>query len=300
MKNDLFKGVALVSIGAACYGLLATIVRLAYNEGYTTAEVTFSQSLIGVLALLVLNIFFKNKTKSSAKIGGDVSKNSALKLLLAGTSLGLTSTFYYFSVQTIPVSVAIVLLMQTIWMGVVVEAIREKRLPSKGKMFSVLAILFGTVLATNMLFDGMKSLALEGLLWGLAAACSYTVTLSSTNTIALELPLLKRTLLMLLGGLTMVSLIFASDLIGKFDPTIIWKYGLFLALFGTILPPILFNRGMPLIGVGLGSILSSIEIPVSVLMAYFILGEQVAGSQWFGILIILATVVVMNLPKKES
>lgn len=300
MKNDLFKGVALVSIGAACYGLLATIVRLAYNEGYTTAEVTFSQSLIGVLALLVLNILFKNKTKSSPKIGRDVSKNSALKLLLAGTSLGLTSTFYYFSVQTIPVSVAIVLLMQTIWMGVVVEAIREKRLPSKGKMFSVLAILFGTVLATNMLFDGMKSLALEGLLWGLAAACSYTVTLSSTNTIALELPLLKRTLLMLLGGLTMVSLIFASDLIGKFDPTIIWKYGLFLALFGTILPPILFNRGMPLIGVGLGSILSSIEIPVSVLMAYFILGEQVAGSQWFGILIILATVVVMNLPKKES
>jgi hypothetical protein len=37
--------------------------------------------------------------------------------MLAGTSLGMTSVFYYLTVKYIPVSIGIVLLMQTVWMG---------------------------------------------------------------------------------------------------------------------------------------------------------------------------------------
>jgi hypothetical protein len=36
-------------------------------------------------------------------------------LMLAGTSLGGTSLFYYIAVQYINVSIAIVLLMQSVW-----------------------------------------------------------------------------------------------------------------------------------------------------------------------------------------
>jgi hypothetical protein len=34
------KGVFLVAFGATSYGMLATFKKMAYNEGYTTAEVT--------------------------------------------------------------------------------------------------------------------------------------------------------------------------------------------------------------------------------------------------------------------
>ncbi len=80
-----------------------------------------------------------------------------------------------------------------------------------------------------------------------------------------------------------------------YDISVFWKWGLPLALFGTILPPILFNMGMPKTGVGLGSILISIEIPVSVCMAYFLLNEEVAGVQWIGILVIILSVVLINM-----
>jgi len=37
MKNNVLKGVFLVALGATSYGMLATFVKLAYKDGYTTA-----------------------------------------------------------------------------------------------------------------------------------------------------------------------------------------------------------------------------------------------------------------------
>ena len=70
-----------------------------------------------------------------------------------------------------------------------------------------------------------------------------------------------------------------------------------LALSGTILPPLLFNRGMPLTGVGLGAIVASVEIPVSIAMAQLLLGESVTFVQWVGVVLILFAVAFMNMGK---
>jgi len=34
-NNNVLKGVFLVGFGATSYGMLATFVKMAYNEGYT-------------------------------------------------------------------------------------------------------------------------------------------------------------------------------------------------------------------------------------------------------------------------
>ena len=36
-KNSVLKGVFFVTLGATSFGVLATFVKMAYNEGYTTA-----------------------------------------------------------------------------------------------------------------------------------------------------------------------------------------------------------------------------------------------------------------------
>lgn len=296
MNKKILRGSLLVALGAASYGLLATFVKLAYNEQYTIAEVTLSQFVLGIFGLLILNLFVKPKKKTEDQPSN--GKNIA-KLIFAGTSLGLTSTFYYLAVQLIPVSIGIVLLMQTVWMGVVLEMILNRKLPSKGKMVAVVLILSGTVLATNMLTN-THEINWTGIGWGLLAALSYTVSVFTTNKIAVGMHAFRRTFWMLIGGLTMVLIISLPSLMVKFDPSILWRWGIILALFGTILPPILFSLGMPITGLGLGAILSSVEIPVSVLMAYFLLHEEVNGYQWLGIVVILLTVIIMNLPRKKK
>lgn len=122
-QNNVLKGVFLVALGATTYGMLATFVKMAYAEGYTTAEVTTSQFVLGILGVLIINAF--QKVRNKEKTVKATSKNIA-SLMLAGTSLGMTSLFYYLAVKFIPVSIGIVLLMQTVWMGVLLEMILEK------------------------------------------------------------------------------------------------------------------------------------------------------------------------------
>jgi drug/metabolite transporter (DMT)-like permease len=91
-----------------------------------------------------------------------------------------------------------------------------------------------------------------------------------------------------------------TEHIHSFNYSIFPTYGLVLALFGTIIPPVLFNVGFPNAGLGLGSIVSSLELPVSVTMAFVLLGEKVFFIQWVGIVLILFAIVLMNLPSKKE
>ncbi|MDR6920496.1 MULTISPECIES: DMT family transporter [Chryseobacterium] len=317
-KKNILKGVLFVGIGASIYGMLATFVKMAYKDGFTTSEVTTSQFLLGLTGLLVLNFIqtITSKQKLSSPSGKEVRM-----LMLAGTSLGCTSLFYYIAVQYIDVSIAIVLLMQSVWFSVVVESFISKKLPNARKVISVIIVLAGTILATNLMNMEIE-LDWHGIFWGLMAAASYTLTMFTSNTLATHLPVFRKSIIMLCGGAVVVFafLFFAqigpmysdslksfylnftenTEHIHSFNYSIFWTYGFVLALFGTIIPPILFNVGFPNAGLGLGSIVSSLELPVSVTMAFVLLGEKVIFVQWIGIALILFAIVLMNLPSKQE
>lgn len=294
IENKVLKGVFLVAFGATSYGMLATFVKMAYNEGYTTAEVTTSQFILGILGILLINLLQKAKNKNR---GLKASKQNIVQLMLAGTSLGMTSIFYYLAVKYIPVSIGIVLLMQTVWMGVLLEMVLEKKIPSTQKIVSVVIVLIGTVLATNLIKNEVQ-LDWHGLMWGILAAASFTTTMFTANRVATNISSAQRSLYMLLGGAIIVFSFSLATQITPFNFDIFLKWGIVLALFGTIIPPMLMNAGFPLTGIGLGSIVSALELPVSVLMAYLLLNETVIFTQWLGISLIIIAIVLMNINRK--
>ena len=303
VKNSI-KGVVLVALGATSYGMLATFVKLAYKEGFTTAEVTSSQFIYGIIGILFINLFQRIKNNNSATKAN--SKN-ILHLMIAGTSMGMTSVFYYLAVKYIPVSIGIVLLMQTVWMGVLLEWFLDKKAPSLQKTLAVLVIIFGTGLAINILKIDFNDTTIDwtkGLFWGLLAAASFTTTMFTANKVALGISSAQRSLFMLLGGAIIVFSFGLFTQTTEFNFEIFTKWGIVLALFGTIIPPMLLNAGFPLTGIGLGSIVSSLELPVSVLMAYFLLNEELQFIQWIGILLIIIAIVIMNIqfnnPEKKK
>jgi drug/metabolite transporter (DMT)-like permease len=296
MNSSLYKGVFLVGLGATSYGMLATFVKLAYDEKYTTAEVTSSQFILGILGVLIISLFQRVTAKKKAI---QASKKDIFQLMLAGTSLGMTSVFYYLCVKYIDVSIAIVMLMQTVWMGVLLEWILDKQIPSTKKIFSVLLVLAGTILATNLL-NNSDTINYIGIFWGLLAAASFTTTMFTANRIATNISASQRSLFMLLGGAIIVFGFAIFTQVTPFNLSIFLKWGILLALFGTIIPPLLMNAGFPITGIGLGSIVSALELPVSVLMAYLILNETVIYSQWLGVVIILVAIVLMNINYKKK
>ena len=294
-NNNILKGVFLVGLGASSYGMLATFVKLAYKENFTTAEVTTAQFVYGIIGILLIMVLQKPKKKSEEL---KPTNKHIFQLMLAGTSLGLTSVFYYLCVRYINVSIAIVLLMQTVWMGVLLEWFLEKKAPSLQKIIAVGIVLLGTILATNIL-NNEVTIDWKGIVFGLLAAASFTTTMFTANKIAVGVNNAKRSLYMLLGGAIIIAIFALISQNTPFNFEIFYKWGILLALFGTIIPPILMNAGFPITGIGLGSIVSSLELPVSVSMAFFILNEKVVVWQWVGIILIIAAIVIMNLKWKK-
>lgn len=292
MNTKIIKGIFIVSMGAASYGVLAVMVKLGGQDGYSTGELTFSQSFIGLLLLLFFNMGL-NVAKPQVE-QRKIPVAQKWKLMLGGIPFGLTSSFYYLSLTYTSVSVCIVMLMQSVWIGSVIDFVINKNKPTPNKIIAIIIVLAGTILATN-LFSSDIDIDWRGIFWGLMAALSYSVSLLVSNNVATGYPPLSRSLYIIAGSATVVTLIWGYSLFNQFDPSVLWKWGIPIALFGTVLPPLLFTKGIPVIGVGLGSILASIELPVSVTMARIVLGEQINISQLLGIILILLAVVIMNI-----
>ncbi|HEX7673822.1 MAG TPA: DMT family transporter [Bdellovibrio sp.] len=303
-KASLLKGVLFILIGSSSYGMLSTFVKLSYKQGYTTAEVTGAQFVIGAFVVSLLALFLpKNAAKATF--------SDKWKLMVTGTTTGLTSVLYYVSVKYIAASIAVVLLMQSVWLGVVFESLFKKTWPTLDKVIAVVLVLVGTVLATNALDTASTQLDIRGFIFGILAAISFSGTMMSTGSVASHLPSVKRSQFMLFGG-GLVVLVFAfmtqlgpryfgieilsSDFIQNkpFEFSIFWTYGLFVAVFGTILPPIMLNKGFPITGVALGSIISSMELPFATLIAFALLGEHIGRVQLLGVGLILFSVFLLN------
>ncbi|MRI63071.1 DMT family transporter [Ornithobacterium rhinotracheale] len=289
MKN--YKASLLVGLGACSYGVLATTVKHANEMGIHTSILTVAQFLIGFLFLLVLGEITTRQNKNIQK----VDSKDKLQLFLWGISLGTTTIFYYLSLRYIPVSIAIIMLMQSIWMSVLIGGITQKKIPPKNTIIGALIVLGGTLLATNI-FDVKQSIDYRGVLLGLGAALSYSTNIFASSRVAVKANNILRSKYMVLGGLTFIVLFWNVETFYHISGQAIF-WGAVIALFGAILPPILFNIGVPKIGVGLGNIIASLEIPVSIISAVIVLGEPVKPIQWLGVLTILLAVVIINTPK---
>src|SRR5690554_4008462 len=272
--------------------MLTTFVKLAERDGVNIYEITLTEYIIGALGLFIADYLFHKR--ENKKTYPKPSTRNIRNLMLAGATMGSTTLLYYLTVQYVSVSVAIVLLMQSVWIGVLIDAVLNKIRPDRLKLFAVVVVLAGTVLATNLLLVDTQ-LDWRGIALGLLAAISYSITIFATNKIALNLSTTTRSKYMMLGALILVLIITTPFLIGNFNIRVLYTWGIFFGVFGALLPPLLLNYGMPKVNLGVGAIITSMELPVAVALAYFILNEKVTGFQLLGIALIIVAVIVMNL-----
>lgn len=295
MKNSYLVSGFLVAVGAASYGMLTTFVKLAEKKGYTIFEITMAEYIIGVIGLVLLDSLVKNR-KRPTKTYQPASRRNIRNLMLTGASMGVTTFVYYLSVKYISVSIAIVMLMQSVWIGVVFDAIFNKTKPGLLKILAVIVVLIGTLLATNIFFSEVV-LDWRGMALGFLAAISYSITILATNRVALDLAPTTRSKWMVIGAFVIVAVITLPVLIQHFKWDILYTWGIFFGFFGAVLPPILLNYAMPKINLGIGAIITSMELPVAVSLAYFLLNEKVNLYQWLGIILILIAIAGMNIRK---
>lgn len=282
----------LVFLGGGCYGILSTFVKLAYEAGYSVSEVTGGQFIFGTVLIWSLVLFTKKQK---------ITLRNLFTLLLSGLPLGLTGVFYYLALQTLSASLAIIFLFQFVWIGSLLEWIMYKKKPTKGMMVSIVILMIGSILAAGAFSHGGENVRVEGTVWGLLSAVSYTAFIYMSSSVAKDTPPVLKSALLATGGLMIVMIIFPPSYLLNVPVLMeVAPYGLFLGLFGVALPPLLFSIGMPYVGPGLGTILTSSELPVAVTLSSLILGENVSRFQWMGVGLILAGIVIGNRKTKRN
>lgn len=288
------KYVFIVTMGAMSFGMLSSFAKTAYGQGYNAAEVTFAQAFLGALILWSWVLIKWMRTRK-------VNLKSARTLFLAGTCIGLSAYTYYLSVAYIPASLAIVLLMQITWIGLFLEWAVNKKKPSVYEIFAVIFILGGTVLASGLLDTTDFNFSLKGVLLALASSVVYSLYILFTAKLGKDVPMQEKSALMISGSATTIFLMNMKSIVTS--PHLdfgLLLWGLFLAVFGTVIPPVCFSVGMPKIGTGLSSILLTLELPVAVFCAHFILNEQLSLLQISGIVVMLAAIILLNLFKAKK
>lgn len=290
----MLKGILLVLFGACSFGILSTFVKLAYAEGYTLSDVTGTQAFFGMV-LLWLAYLVQKKTKAKPVVAVPV-KTHWLKLVGAGTFSGMVSLCYYQCVKFVPASVAIILLMQFVWISVLLEFVFYKKKPTKQQLMAILLILMGTIAASGYYESISANFSITGILYGLVSALFYASFLMLNGKLGTEYPVLKKSALMITGACMIIFMLlppyflFNGALAGS-----LLKWGMILAVFGTVIPPLCFAAGIPKAGLTLSSILSSVELPVAVSMSALVLHEEVSLLRWLGVAIILGAMVLPNL-----
>ena len=280
--------ILMVFAGACSFGILSTFVKLAYREGYTAAEISVTQAFTGMVVLWLLYLINRRQRHP-------VRPADWAWLLITGGCIGLTSFVYYVSVAYIPASVAIVILMQFTWIGLLMEALFFKKIPSLLQLVTTLMILTGTWMGSGLAGNGFTGLPVKGLLYAGASAFLYAMYIIANSRVGKSLDTGKKSAVIIMGSTLCIFLVNAPQLVASTHfNTGLLKWALFLSLFGTIIPPLLFAKGIPKVGAGISAVIMTAELPVAVVCSHFILQEPVNGLQWAGVALMLLSMLLLN------
>ena len=295
----------LVLLAACCYGILSTIVKIAVGNGVGIPVILVGKFFYGLVILFVLvvlvHLLFLRKDKPPKSTLPPWKRG--VILFVTGIVMCLVTVCYFYSVSYLPVSVAVILLFQFSWMGVVIEAVANRRMPSRNQLIAVVIIFVGTILAGGTTGFGME-INPFGVVLGLLAAFFYAMFVFLSGRVEPSMTPMNRSFLIALSGF-----IFVCGLIACIDspaaiPAGIFSsdsliYGVALGLFGVALPILFLAIGAPRISTGMATILNAAELPVEVLAAAVVLVEAVSGLQWVGVLVILIGIAFPHLMEKR-
>jgi drug/metabolite transporter (DMT)-like permease len=287
-----------VLTAAACYGLLSPLVKMAYADGLHPADLTAAQAVVGALGIWIVCLAATRKVPK-------LPARTVLALCGCGALGGLTGVFYFTSLQDLPASFAILLLFQFTWMGMVLEWRNTRRPPARNQLWALALILAGTVFAAGQTDSLPSTISIFGVAMGLLSAICYTGFIHLSGHIAVNVSPWWRSAWISTGSVAVTLIVFPPRFLWNGT----WQNGLgewagWIALFGTILPSVLFTAGVSRIGTGLAATLGSIELPVAVSLSAWWLAEPVTAAQWMGVLLILVGILVAegkpNLHKEKS
>lgn len=289
---DNWLGYILVVLSSVVFGASSVVIKYTYSTGLEPMPVLIMQNIIGLAAAWAW-------TWASGR-GVQVPAGLRLRLAVQGAVGGfLTSILFYTALGMLGAALATLLLFTYPAFVVLYNAAAGKERPTVAQRAALGMALAGVALCVNPGAIGWGTVASGAALLALASAVT-----NAFLTINAEGLLAELTMPVYLAWSTTVSTLL---LLAFYRPmwlltvSLTWEQAALVTVGSLIFiaPLVLYLAGLKRIGAGPASIVSTAEIPFTLLLAWLFLGEALTGPQLAGAALITASVYCLYRFRRE-
>jgi drug/metabolite transporter (DMT)-like permease len=283
-------GATLVLASAVAFGVMPVFGKEAYAAGVSVLTLLLVR--FGVAAPLLWAAAFARGALPRAPRGVVLRA-----LALGGVGYATQAGLYFAALSRMDASL-LSLILYSYPALVTGAAILLRREPASRRRLVALVIASGG-LALVLLGSGAGAFNGPGALLGLGASLAYTAYILASDAVMAELEPLPLAALVTTGAA--ITLALAGALSGSLHfgfESSGWLWLGLAALVSTVSAILLFFGGLSRVGPSTAAILSTLEPPTTVLLAFLAFGESLGGVQLLGAAAVLGAAVVVNLPAR--
>lgn len=220
-----------------------------------------------------------------------------LKCILIQGIIGSSGTtiFFYLALERVSAGIASMLLFtHPVLISVYFLVSKTKKINVINNSALVLAIL-GSIMVINILSFDISSTPVIGILFGLSASAAYAFFNIYAELEFKEARPLVTTFYS--SGIILLITLLIHPRFFAFDFALSWStmfYIIRLAIVSGILPVVFLYKGITVVGADKASIVATAELPITVLLAFAILGEKMDLIQVIGIFLIITSIILLQ------
>lgn len=275
----------MVVVSAIAFGTLSIFAKLAYKNGLGTEQLLafrFSLAAIGMWAVAFA------VGQSPLRL---TSRQTASLLTVGGVLYTAQAITYFLALRTLPASLAVLIVYIYPSLVVVAGWLFLGRHVSPWHVGALIASFVGVLL----LVGGAQFQLGIGLVFALAAPLLYTTFILISERVMSSVPPVAASAMMMAGTAVVLSVIALQQGQLTFPATPqAWAISVGIAIVPTMIAISLFLAGLPRVGAARASLISTLELVVTVTLAILLLGDRFTPLEAVGGVLVLAAVVVVQ------
>lgn len=276
-----------VILGASCWGVIGIFIRNLYAFGFTPIQVTFIRSVIAVV-ILTASIIIKDKKLLKIKL-----KDIWMFLGTGIVSVVLFNICYFKCMQYCSLSVAAILLYTSPVFVMIFSAVIFKEKITKRKIAALIIAFCGCILVSGII-NGNSEISGIGIILGLASGLTYGLysifgefALRKYNTLTIT------AYTFIIGMIVMIPLACFENWAPIYNSNT-WLYCIGLGIISTVIPYLLYTKGLSMTEPGRAAVLANVEPVVASIVSVFVFSEPFSIFGLLGIAAIITSAVILN------
>lgn len=292
----------LALITAILYGLRGVIAKLAYAHDITVAQLMIIRFS---LAIIVLWVFYL-KLSDKKKLATDFQKlrKSYLSILIAGVLFGISTAFDFTAVKLLPANIERIIVLTFPAVIIVLEAIKALKLPRPFIVVNFVVSYLGIILilANHEYDNDFYTLSHKGIIIAIATSIVYASYNSYIRPAIKEFGAFAFTTFSSTVSGAFIILYFIAQAIK--DTNTFNQTGFllvtFITIFCSLIPSITLAEAIKRIGAIKVGIIYMFSPAVTIISAYFLLGEKLNMYQIFGVIVTILSISMLKFSKQKS